>query len=99
MAWIDFSSTESNDWTEGPSDTVSTSLMASLADYEQSSSAGVSFTASSPIPLVYFQPVPGQENANVTAVFPVQGDLVPAGGGGGGSTRPASGFLYPRGQG
>ena len=98
MAWIDFSSTASNDWTEGPSNTIFASSVASLTDYEQSVSCAVTFTSRSPVSLTVFEPVPGQENANITAVFPVQGDLVAEGGGGGGSTRPASGFLYPRGQ-
>ena len=99
MAWIDFSSTESNDWTEGPSDIVSTGWMADPTYYGDFAGINSGLGASSPTSTYAFKPVPGQENANLTAVLPIQGDLVPAGGGGGGSTRPASGFLYPRGQG
>ena len=98
MAWIDFSSTESNDWTEGPSDTVNTSLMADPTLYGDAAALTAGFVSGSPISLTNFEGIPGQENAGLVAVFPVQGDLV-AEGSGGGSTRPSSGFLYPRGQG
>lgn len=98
MAWIDFSSTESNDWTEGPSDTVFTMMEADSTNYGQNISCTVTSDTWEPVPLVNFEPVPGQENANLVAVSPVQGDLV-AEGSGGGSARPSNGFLYPRGQG
>lgn len=100
MAWIDFSSTASDDWTEGPSDTVRTSSIVDSTDSGDAMalSIGLGFESRDPISLDNFEPIPGQENANITAVFPVQGDLIPAGGGGG-PTRPTSGFLYPRGQG
>ena len=99
MAWTDYSSTDSNNWatTIGSENNVTGRLVSTEVLYFPS----VHFAAFSHISVNDVGSsynVPGFDDGySPAAPSPIANNIDE--GGGGGSTRPSSGFLYPRGQG
>ena len=99
MAWTDYSTTHSNDWsTEIGEENTDDRIMISTASlYFSGAQLGTSevFSINE---LRESYNIPGFDDGYAPVVpDPIFNNIDE--GGGGGSTRPSSGFLYPRGQG
>lgn len=107
MAWTDYSATDSDLWDSAIGSTSASALVCvGIPGTAGSQLVAVSTDFSSGFPgvttvnsLDNSYNIPGFEDGYYPTgvVSPIKGDL--SDGGGGGSTRPATGFLYPRGQG
>ena len=104
MAWTDYSSTQSNSW-DSAIGTAAYDTGISLRDVGEESFPRIMMNASSQRAgyintLSESYNIPGFDDGYQPEGVsnPIEGDLG-GGSGGGGSTRPASGMLYPRGQG
>lgn len=99
MAWTDYSNTPANAWDASIGAVYySSNMFVAAGDETVFDRVSVSSTAFTSIPnfLAGSYNIPGFDGYQPSGVNnPINGDL----GGGGGPTRPTSGFLYPRGQG
>lgn len=102
MAWTDYSSTLANGWDSGMG-TVTYDTSINTRDGGEELFNRVTINSNSPVGVVNSidnsYNIPGFDDGYQPEGVnnPITGDL--GGGSGGGSTRPASGMLYPRGQG
>lgn len=104
MAWTDYSNTESDQWAVGDGASlydddacVGSSEVFPVVGMGNTGTEYPFLTSVSPLSDTYN--IPGFEDGYYPegVVDPINGSVT-ASGGGGGSTRPASGMLYPRGQ-
>lgn len=100
MAWTDYTTTLPADWSAD----IGSNVNSSVCMYDHRTPVGgdllvAASTAEVISRLSNSYNIPGFDDGYQPdgVSDPIQGDL--GGGSGGGSTRPSSGFLYPRGQG
>ncbi len=103
MAWTDITTQDPNSWTLARTITVHEAFIdtGDLSELTQMFSATTSsFISTISVPRLSGFNIPGYDDGYQPASTPdpINNDFN-EGGGGGGSTRPTSGFLYPRGQG
>lgn len=100
MAWTDYSSTESNNWaTTAGGEVSSTGLQVLLGVRPTDGAVFYTTAVASPNELINSYNVPGFDDGYSPVTPDPIANNMNQGGGGGGPTRPTSGFLYPRGQG
>jgi len=99
MAWTDYSSTAPSAWTPG-SNSTTTKLTCDPTDLSTFDTVTINGVASpiNPNTVFDFIAVPGWNDGYLPAGIPSPIANNIDQGGGGGSVRPSSGFLYPRGD-
>ena len=98
MAWTDYSNTVSSGWDTNVGNTSSGVFTAQSTEFYEDTVYIPSTTAITPNNLFDFKTVPGFSSGYLPAGIPdpIANNIDQ--GGGGGSTRPSSGFIYPRGD-